>query len=154
MSRNLQDELDKTTEPPGSENSETWQPEPGDTLVGVLESYTTAKTQYGKRVIAHVKPDNGETLAVWLSTKVLRGAFDDQKPVPGDRLGIKRFEDHAKGYKLYTLIVEPGGIPFSGQFPNFDPDDEKPAYVSGGGGFPADGGRDDVPPPTDADLPF
>ena len=43
--------------------------------------------------------ENGGPRCVWLFHKVLREKFTEQSPKVGERIGIKRLPDAAKGYR-------------------------------------------------------
>ncbi len=147
--RDLQDELDQQDKPEGAGDIDTIDLEVGEILVGELTGYHVAHTRYGPKPIAHIARDpTGEVIGLWISATVLCGLFDDYKPVPGDRVGIKRFEDHTDpNYKQYAMVFEAGNKPFHGTLPSFIEEKSNGSGTSRGGSDP----YDDVPPPTDED---
>jgi len=87
----------------------SWVPKPGDLITGEVVRYTEGTTSFGRSPIAVLRDDeSGELRSVWLLHAVLRNEFAEQKPKPGERIGIKRLSDHAKGYKRYRLRVDRG----------------------------------------------
>jgi hypothetical protein len=64
-----------------------WKPEPGDVLVGKVVRYDRGFTVYGEVRTVTIERDNGERVAVWLSSTVLLNEFAKQKPKPGERVG-------------------------------------------------------------------
>lgn len=85
---------------------QTWKPEVADMLLGRLVRTGTRTTKYGVTPVAVVEDDDGASWCVWLST-VLKKAFDEQRPLPGDRVGIQYNGKHElKGYHIHTLVVE------------------------------------------------
>jgi|TARA_B100000315_G_C14214328_1_gene423542 hypothetical protein len=106
MGRNLRDELNALD----VGHPESWRPEPGEVLVGTVVRFDKASTPYGDRdiVVVHDE-DRGVDVGVWLIHTVLIEAFRQQQPGVGDRLAIKRFDDHEKGYKRYRLVVDRPG---------------------------------------------
>ena len=96
---------------------ESWRPEVGDLLVGTVVRYETSTTQYGDAHICVVKDEiTGNDRSVWLLYTVLRGEFKKQRPMPGERVGVKRLADAAKGYRRYVVLVDRQ----ERQIPDFD----------------------------------
>lgn len=84
-----------------------WRPEPGDVLVGKVVRYDRGFTMYGEVRTVTIERDNGERVAVWLSSTVLLNEFAKQKPKPGERIGLKYLGMHPdRGYHRYKLIVD------------------------------------------------
>lgn len=84
-----------------------WKPEPGDVLVGTVERYDIGQTQYGPVRTCTIRTDQGERLAIWLSTTVLLDQFRRERPKPGERIGVKYLGKHPEhGYHRYRLIVD------------------------------------------------
>lgn len=94
---------------------ESWRPRPGDRIIGKLIRYDRGESNYGPRWIAvlHVDPSNeyphGYLCGVWLSHAVLVAKFKELRPKPGERVGVRRLEDSAKGYAMYRVVVEGRG---------------------------------------------
>ena len=53
-------------------------------------------------------PTTGELRSVWLMHTVLRNEFQEQRPKPGERLGIKRLPDSERGYRRFALRIDRG----------------------------------------------
>ena len=113
--RDLSSELDTETVHP-----ESWKPRPGDKLVGRLVRYDKARSRYGPCFLAvlDVSEESPQPItdphlvAVWLSHAVLLEKFKDLRPAPGERLGIKRLPNAAKGYARYVVKVDrPAEVP-------------------------------------------
>lgn len=86
---------------------ESWKPDPGDILEGILARYEEVDAGHGPKKIAIIdNQDTGKFSAVWLSPKVLFSEFEKYRPRPGEHIAIKRFADHEKGYKVYKLVVD------------------------------------------------
>jgi hypothetical protein len=103
MSRNLKEELEREDE----ESIENWSPDVGDVLVGTVLRYerrTTKKGQYCTVVVREEKTK--EPIRIWLWHKVLAQKFSEQKPKPGERIGVKRLANSPKGYYRYLLKVD------------------------------------------------
>lgn len=104
MGRDLSGELERQAE---TSSQPSWKPEPGETLTGVLVGYTTRTTKYGPTRLAIVEVEDGSRIQVWLSSVVLKGAFEEQRPRTGDRIGVRYNGRHEqKGYHLYNLVVD------------------------------------------------
>jgi hypothetical protein len=110
--RDLLAELQEET----GEHPPAWRPAVGDVLVGTLLRYDRAPNLYQpgeSAVVAVVKPDEGQPVAIWLGT-VLADLFRRHRPQPGDRLGLKRLPDShprpgKKPYARFVLRVDDGG---------------------------------------------
>ncbi len=97
---------------------ESWKPDPGDILEGILARCDKADAGYGPKEIAIIDEQSTDKVwAVWLSPTVLRSEFEKHRPRPGEHIAIKRFSDHDKGYKLYKLVVD---REVSEELPEFD----------------------------------
>lgn len=87
-----------------------WRGGPGEVICGTVISYGTgtAQTQKGPKVhpTVIIETDEAELVKVWLLHQVLLDEFREQRPKPGERVGIKRLEDSSKGYARYTVIVD------------------------------------------------
>jgi hypothetical protein len=100
--RNLLDELENWGDWPAA-----WRPEAGDILVGKVVRYDRGFTPYSEVRTVTVEKDDGERVAVWLSSTVLLNEFAKQKPKPGERVGLKYLGMHPdRGYHRYKLVVD------------------------------------------------
>ncbi len=84
---------------------QNWDPEIGDQLIGMLVSYRKYKTRFGIRWLAHIKDNLGSLWTVWLSHMVLAGEFARLRPEKGERVGVKRLENHGR-CKRFRVVVE------------------------------------------------
>jgi hypothetical protein len=102
MTRNLHDELESWNGWP-----EAWRPDPGDILIGKIDAYDVGHTAYGPVRTVLLTQDTGERVSLWLSSAVLLNLFEQHKPKPGERIGLKYLgKDEAKGYHRYRLVVD------------------------------------------------
>lgn len=102
MSRNLREELSNW-----DGQFHTWQPEPGDMIVGILQFVEQVETEYGVSKVATILDDEDhQRKSVWLSSTVLANEWQRQMPSIGDRIGIKYGGKHEKGYHMYALLVD------------------------------------------------
>ena len=86
---------------------ESWIPKIGDVLTGVVLRYTSGPTEYGPCPIVVIHDDETDApRSFWLLHTVARGEFTKLKPLPGERVGIKRVPDAAKGYRMYVVKVD------------------------------------------------
>ena len=115
MTRNLREEMEGMS---GPDSQTAWRPEPGDILVGRLIAYRSVLVDGHRRQLAMIEDErSGEGIAVWLSNVMLRNLFEEHKPQPGDRIGLKRFPDvqsggaMGTGYKQYGMRVVRGATP-------------------------------------------
>ena len=105
------------------ERPRAWKPGVGDTLIGELVRYSRGEGKYGPAHIAIVREDgSGELRACWLFWAVLLDAFKQERPKPGERIGIRRLDDsEGKGangaYRRFALVVEREG---GASLPDFD----------------------------------
>src|SRR4051794_41985145 len=90
--RDLRKELDSYTD----ERPETWDPAPGDMLVGTLLRYKEVNGRHGRSVLAIIADEdaNSAPVGVWITPTVLRQEFTRLRPRPSERIGIKRMADH------------------------------------------------------------
>ncbi|MCS4054103.1 hypothetical protein [Salinibacter ruber] len=85
---NLKDELEQ--ERRAKEWAETWKPQaPGDMLVGTLEGYDQATTDFGTYRVAHIRDEEGVLRALWLMHSVLQDEWDEATPEVGERVGVQ-----------------------------------------------------------------
>lgn len=100
--RNLRDELETWDGWPPA-----WRPQEGDVLVGRIDAYDVGHTQYGPVRTVLLTQDDGERVSLWLSSTVLLNLFEQHKPKPGGRIGLKYLgKDADKGYHRYRLVVD------------------------------------------------
>jgi hypothetical protein len=84
----LKDELE--AERREKEWAETWKPdEPGDMLIGTLEGYDEATTDFGTYTVAHIRDEGGVLRGLWLMHSVLQDEWSDAGPEPGERVGVQ-----------------------------------------------------------------
>jgi hypothetical protein len=105
MGRDLTSELDRQAE---SSRLPSWNPEIGETLTGTIVAFTTRMTKFGETRLAIVDREDGEgQVQLWLSSVVLKGLFEQQRPRCGDRIGVRYGGRHEqKNYHLYSLVVD------------------------------------------------
>ena len=136
--RDLRGELEQDDGKP----TPAWKPEVGDILVGKIlrfESVTLrAKAGEGpRRVVVAIVADekSGTEIGIWVSTTSLIEAFEEQRPMVGDRIGVKRLPaPEGVSYKRFRLMVETGagGQPYPSSSaprratPSFSPDPHEP----------------------------
>lgn len=139
MPRDLMEALDEEAEGwPAS-----WNPEPGDNLVGTIRRYSTGPSAYGPVRTVIIERDNKERVSLWLSSTVLLDLFKRDKPKVGERIGVRYLGKHPeKKYRRWALVVDRDGSE-----PDFAP--------LGGeqGGSPPDPGEDTADPFENQGLP-
>lgn len=68
--------------------AETWKPSgPGDKLIGTLEGYDEATTDFGTYTVAHIRDEDGVLKGLWLMHSVLQDEWEEAAPEKGDRVG-------------------------------------------------------------------
>lgn len=102
MPRDLKAELDGD----GPDRPPSWEHEPGDVLIGTIVRYEQAETKRGLSPIMVVRDDEGAVFAVWLTPTVLMSELRKLRPKPGERIGLKRLEDHEKGYQMWRVVLD------------------------------------------------
>src|SRR5262249_20763774 len=77
-----------------------WKPAPGEILVGKVQRYAQGPTPYGWVHTVLVQEERtGDLWSLWLSSTVLLQQFQQQRPQPGERIGLKyQGKDFEKGY--------------------------------------------------------
>lgn len=84
----LKDELEQ--ERREKEWAETWKPQaPGDMLVGTLEGYDQATTDFGTYRVAHIRDEEGVLRGLWLMHNVLQDEWEEAAPEIGERVGVQ-----------------------------------------------------------------
>jgi hypothetical protein len=102
--RDLEHELDDLG---NEEHPPAWRGEVGDVVVGRFFRYERAVTRHGLRFIAVAKDEETqEFVSIWLNWKVLQERFKELRPQPGERFGVRRLPDHAKGYRRFSMLVD------------------------------------------------
>ena len=110
----LDDNLDKRRQQRedefDGEDSETWEPEEGDTLKGVFVQVKYIETRYGIKPLALIKPLKGDTLTeVWCTRMVLRDEMEGLAPKQGTYIGIRyegqQVSQGGNEFHLYTVNV-------------------------------------------------
>lgn len=87
-----------------------WKPQPGEYVIGEVVAIRDVDTDLGKsRVVELVNEDNGELVAVFMTT-MLQERFQDYGIVPGERIALKYHgrKQNAKGreYHHWTVLVD------------------------------------------------
>ena len=104
----LKDELER--ERRSKEWAETWKPtEPGDMLIGTLEGYDTATTDFGEYRVAHVRDEEGVLRGLWLMHSVLKDEWDEADPGRGERVGVQYLGQRSGenyDYHMWTVKVD------------------------------------------------
>lgn len=104
----LKDELEQ--ERREKEWAESWRPDgPGDMLIGTLEGYDEATTDFGTYTVAHVRNEDGVLKGLWLMHSVLQDEWKEAAPESGERVGAmyhgKRSGDNFD-YHMWTVKVD------------------------------------------------
>jgi hypothetical protein len=85
-------------------------PQPGDSVVGTVESIESRDTRYASGVPVLTVSDEatGERIDVWALHTVLVGELKKKKPKIGERIAIKRLADAAPPakYARYSVILD------------------------------------------------
>lgn len=88
---------------------ELWQPEPNDSLIGVLVGYQKAVGVYGENVQILVKDESGAITAAWL-TQWLKENLRAQGAEQGDLIALtflgRKQSPAGRVYNAYSLIVD------------------------------------------------
>ena len=116
-----------------------WKPEVGDVLVGTLERYANASSNYGDSLVAIVKNgDTGALQSVWLRSEALQDQFRKSHPLPGDRVGIKRLPEFpGKKYHRFLVRVDrPAAPPDFGQKEGMPATDDEADHDDRAAGVP------------------
>jgi hypothetical protein len=90
------------------ESEDYWDPQPSETLVGIVLEIRTATGKFSDYPVLTVREDGTDrVLQVPIRCTMLQRQFNDLAPHVGDRIGLKYAGDHAeKGYKLFKMVVE------------------------------------------------
>jgi hypothetical protein len=58
-------------------------------LIGTLEGYDEATTDFGTYTVAHIRDEGGVLRGLWLMHSVLQDEWSDAGPEPGERVGVQ-----------------------------------------------------------------
>ncbi len=84
----LKDELEQ--ERREKEWAETWKPDgPGDMLIGTLEGYDQATTDFGTYRVAHIRDEEGALRGLWLMQNVLQEEWEEAASEVEERMGVQ-----------------------------------------------------------------
>lgn len=85
-----------------------WKPQVGDYICGRLVRFDSRVTKFGAVQIAVIEQDGGRgKVGVWTNPTVLRRAFDEHDPRPGDRVAIRYDGRHPeKQYHLFRMVID------------------------------------------------
>jgi len=104
----LKDELEQ--ERREKEWAETWEPGgPGDMLIGTLEAYDEATTDYGEYTVAHIRDEEGVLRGLWLMHSVLQDEWKEAAPEVGERVGVQYLgqrDGEQFSYHMWTVKVD------------------------------------------------
>lgn len=87
-----------------------WRPDPGEKVIGTLDRIAD-KVSFGRAApTLYLLADEGDYLTVRASGIVLRGAVEELRPTPGEKLAIKfegmRESANGHNYALYRMAVK------------------------------------------------
>lgn len=99
---------------------ESWQPETGDFLGGIVKRYSTGTTEYRGEVREHpiciiqvevisggADVEQGDEVGFWLLHTVALSKFEKLSPQPGERVGIRKVPSpEKKDYHNYIVKVD------------------------------------------------
>ncbi len=89
--------------------SEVWQPDEGDSLIGVLIGHQKAVGTYGENYQILVQDETGKVIAAWL-TEWLKQNLKAQGAERGDLIALtflgKKLSPAGRPYNAYSLIVD------------------------------------------------
>jgi len=92
---------------------ETWQPEPGECLLGELIGHQRASGVYGENFQILIKDESGNITAAWL-TQWLKENLKAQGAEQGDLIALtflgKKLSPAGRQYNAYSLIVDKGAV--------------------------------------------
>lgn len=88
---------------------ETWQPEPGESLIGELVGSQKASGVYGENYQILIKDESGAVTAAWL-TQWLKDNLKAQGADQGDLIALtflgKKQSPAGRFYNAYSLLVD------------------------------------------------
>jgi hypothetical protein len=105
------DEFERSLAEEDGTYPESWRPQPGDWISGVVVRYQHGETKFGPYSICVLECRNEEGqpfhLGISFAHAVLRDLFKQQRPRRGERIGVKRLRGHeTKGCTRYVLRVD------------------------------------------------
>ena len=90
--------------------AETWKPDgPGDILIGTLEGYDEATTDFGTYTVAHVRDEEGVLRGLWHMHSVLKDEWDEADPGRGERVSVQYLGQRSGenyDYHMWTVKVD------------------------------------------------
>ena len=90
--------------------AETWKPEAaGDMLIGTLEAYDEATTDFGTYTVAHIRDEEGVLRGLWLMHSVLQDEWKEAAPEVGERVGVQYLGQRSGSdfdYHMWTVKVD------------------------------------------------
>lgn len=88
-----------------------WRPDVGDTLLGRIIGFGSAKTKFDKVArIVTVEDSRGDRHSVWLSGKVIADEFEKTGADVGDGIYFERLEDGGDGrYRRFQVLADRDG---------------------------------------------
>ncbi|WP_103019413.1 hypothetical protein [Salinibacter altiplanensis] len=104
----LKDELEQ--ERREKEWAETWKPQAaGDMLIGTLQGYDEAETDFGSYTVAHIRDEEGVLRGLWLMHSVLQDEWSEADPGRGERVGVQYLGKRSGenyDYHMWTVKVD------------------------------------------------
>lgn len=95
-----------------AQSTQPWEPQPGDSLVGVIVGIKPASGRYGAGHMLMVQTTDGLQRTLWL-TRYLRDQIDGFNARPGDLLGIRFLGRSASKsgnpYNRYEVVSQKAG---------------------------------------------
>lgn len=137
--KELLEKLDKQAEPVTG-----WQPEAGDTIIGLVTDRRRDNTSLGNEVdVLVIEAEDDNTYAVWCTAKVLVRLIEKNDPHVGDvvavrYVGLRNSQASGRQYKYYCMTVQRQSV----------------KAASGSGGDTRTKGKAEALEITDADVPF
>lgn len=93
-----------------SDHAPTWNPAPGDVLMGTLIETKQVDTRYGKAPLAVIEKPEGARVQVWLNSTVIASEWAEADPMIGGRVAIRfegeRISDNGFRYKVFKVAAE------------------------------------------------
>ncbi len=90
--------------------AETWKPDgSGDMLIGTLEGYDEATTDFGTYRVAHIRDEEGVLRGLWLMHNVLQEEWEEAAPEVGERVGAQYLGQRSGDtydYHMWTVKVD------------------------------------------------
>jgi hypothetical protein len=105
-----------------SRDPEPWKPEPGDALIGEVLDLEQRTSDFGDYPAITVLDDDGVEWTFHGYHTIAKNELAKQRPVPGDRIGIKyhgKKQGAKNTYESYRVLVE-HAEPVPAPAPNWD----------------------------------